>query len=113
MKTHFSEEDKYLRAKQRVKELRGFYIHLVIYLVINSFLTLNKVISVKFEENIPYTDAFLNFNSFSVWIFWGIGLAFHAFNVFGFNYIFGKNWEQRKIQEFMEEDQEQFKSMNR
>jgi hypothetical protein len=35
---------------------------------------------------------------------WGIGLAFHAAKVFGFNPLFGKNWEERQIQKFIEKD---------
>ena len=36
---------------------------------------------------------------------WGIGLVFHAVKVFGLNPFFGKNWEERKIKEYMQEDE--------
>jgi len=36
--------------------------------------------------------------------FWGIGLAFHAYGVFGKHLLFSKDWEERKIKEFMEKD---------
>jgi hypothetical protein len=36
---------------------------------------------------------------------WGIGLVFHAIKVFGLSPFFGKNWEERKIKEYMEEDE--------
>ena len=41
---------------------------------------------------------------------WGLGLAFHAFGVFVEDGRFGRNWEERKIREFM--DQEEKKRWN-
>ncbi|VAW22464.1 hypothetical protein MNBD_BACTEROID04-389, partial [hydrothermal vent metagenome] len=38
---------------------------------------------------------------YSTMIFWGIGLAFHAFSVFGMDFILGKKWEERKIEEII------------
>ncbi|NNM18010.1 MAG: 2TM domain-containing protein, partial [Croceitalea sp.] len=40
---------------------------------------------------------------------WGIGIFFHAINTFNLNPFFGRNWEKRKIQEFMEKDQDKNK----
>ena len=37
---------------------------------------------------------------------WGMGLLFHAYHVFVNNGILGKKWEQRKIEEFMREEEE-------
>ena len=34
----------------------------------------------------------------------GIGIVFHAFGVFGMNFILGKNWEDKKIKELMDKD---------
>ncbi len=46
----------------------------------------------------------IHFTTFSVWFFWGIGLASHWLHVFGKNVFFSKNWEEKKIREFMEKD---------
>lgn len=35
---------------------------------------------------------------------WGIGLAFHALGAFNHSLLFGKNWEDRKIREFIEKE---------
>ena len=43
----------------------------------------------------------------------GIGLAFHAFAVFGTDYFFGKNWEENKIQKFMDKEEDKVKSNNK
>ncbi|WP_353168963.1 2TM domain-containing protein [Flavobacterium sp.] len=84
--TLFSENAAYARAKKRVEELKGFYGNLTAYCVV-----------------IP-TLAIINYNTF--WGFqwfwfpmlgWGLGVSFHAFGVFGY----GKSWEERKIQEFV------------
>jgi hypothetical protein len=38
---------------------------------------------------------------------WGIGLFFHASKTFEFNPLLGKNWEERQIKKYMEEDKEE------
>ena len=93
MKTYFTEEDKYIRAKKKVDNIKGFYANLLAYCLVIPFLF------------------FINYmTSPSYWWFlwpmmgWGLGLGFHAFGVFGNNLILGKDWEQRKIDEIMNED---------
>lgn len=89
-----NENNKYLRAKQRVEELKGFYGNLISYCCVIPFLI------------------FINYKTY--WDFqwfwfpmigWGIGIAIHAFTVFGY----GTSWEDRKIREIMEkEERDQF-----
>lgn len=110
MEANYNKEEKYLRARRRVKELKGFYVHLAIYLVINSFITVNKVIRNIYEGE-SMSEALWDFGTFAVWIFWGIGLAIHGLNVVGLPFLFGKDWEERKIQEFIENDKDQFNSL--
>jgi len=111
METNHTNEDNYLRAKKRVKELKGFYIHLAVYILINSFISVNKFIRNIYENDETFNEAFWDFGTFAVWLFWGIGLAIHGFNVFGLPFLFGKDWEERKIKKYMEEDDNQFKSI--
>ncbi len=101
-------QEKLNRARKRVEDLRGFYIHLAIYLVVNTFITVNKMIRNYYHEE-TFEEAFWDFGSFAVWIFWGIGLAFHGLKVYGYNPFFGKNWEERQIRRYMEEDKENAK----
>ena len=88
-----TEEIKYQKAKERVEALRGFYIHLIVYAVVNLILfSINMIVSPD-----------------SLWFFWplmgwGIGLAIHVLSVFGPTLWFGADWEQRKIQELMEKE---------
>lgn len=37
---------------------------------------------------------------------WGIGIVFHAVGVFQWNPFFNKDWEERKIKEFMDQDKD-------
>ncbi len=102
MERNFSEERKYEIAKKKVKQEKGFYVHLIVYVLVNLFLILSRVVSGGGWE------VFAEWHSYSTAIFWGIGIAFHAFNVFGLDFFLGKNWEERKIREKMEQDKREF-----
>jgi len=111
MKTDMNiKDDKYLKAKNKVKKIKGFYWHLAVYLVINSFITVNKIIRNVFENGETYSEAFWDFGTFAVWIFWGIGVAIHGMNVIGLPSLLGKDWEERKIKKLMDEDLNQYNS---
>ncbi|SHH40273.1 2TM domain-containing protein [Winogradskyella wandonensis] len=98
----FREEEAYLRAKKRVEAISGFYWHLASYVIVNVFLILLIGFNAGFSGFGPYATAF----------FWGIGLLFHFIGVFGFNFLLGKNWEQRKIEEFMQKEREKDSKFN-
>jgi len=100
------DQEKLSRAKKRVEELKGFYIHLAVYLIINTFITVNKVIR-NFYDGETFNEAFWDFGTFAVWFFWGIGLAFHGIKAFSYNPFFGKNWEERQIQKYIEKDKQE------
>ncbi|MEM9679270.1 MAG: 2TM domain-containing protein [Bacteroidota bacterium] len=91
----YRSEDAYIRAKKRVDQLVGFYWHFAVYVVVNLFL----ILLIGY-----YSDSFWNFGTFATAIFWGIGLVFHFLGVFGPNFMFGKDWEKRKIKEYMERE---------
>lgn len=87
-------------AKEQVKKIRGFYTHLFIYVVINIF-----IIAGTFYDR-PLTFAnFFRFETFATALFWGIGIAAHWSGVIGKDIFFGKDWEQRKINEYLKKQQ--------
>lgn len=90
--------EKLKRAKKKVNEIKGFYIHLTVYILVNIFILVN------IYRN---TDNFWIWPHFITLFSWGIGLTFHAAKTFGFNPIFGKGWEERQIQKFIEEDKKE------
>lgn len=91
------QEIKYQKAKERVEAIKGFYIHLIVYVVVNLILfSINMITSPD-----------------SLWFFWplmgwGIGFGFHALTVFIFAPGFGPgltaDWEERKIKEIMDNE---------
>lgn len=90
-------DNKYFRAKDRVEQIKKFYISLFSYMFFILFLAgLNYWID---QWRYPWF----------LWaaLGWGIGVIFHALKVFSLNPFFGRNWEERKIKEFMEEDENQ------
>ena len=93
-------EQAYIRAKKRVKELKGFYWHAFWYVVVNIF-----ILSIIASN----TNDIWNFGTFSTPIFWGMGLGFHAIAVFGKSLVFSKKWEEKKIREYMDKDKQQWK----
>lgn len=97
MEDNYSKKLK--RAKKRVEEIKGFYIHLFVYLAVNIFILVGVFSSVSGNWS-----NFWDVGHFFTPIFWGVGLAFHAAKVFAFNPFFGKDWEERQIQKYIEED---------
>ena len=91
-----------MRAKKKIKSIKGFYIHLMVYILVNAFLLISRALSSGGWE------VFWEFNSYSTILFWGIGVAFHAFGVFGMDFILGKSWEDKKIKELMDKDKRTF-----
>ncbi len=90
-----NEDERYHWAKKRVEDIRGFYTHLGVYIVINVLLlTINLVTS-------PNALWF-----YWVTIFWGVGIAFHAMGVFVWDRFFGREWEERKVREIMEREEQ-------
>ena len=96
----FQREEAYLRAEKRLKELKGFYAHLFWYLAVNIFILISSLVINSQYFNVGH------YNSYSTAIFWGIGIGFHALGVFGKNLVFSKSWEERKTQEFIEKDRQ-------
>lgn len=83
---------KYERARKQVEELKGFYVHFSIYLImIPVFVYLNYI-----STSFPWA-------LFPI-LGWGAGVSGHAMEVFNYNPFLGKNWEERKIREFMDKD---------
>ncbi|SFR31273.1 2TM domain-containing protein [Robiginitalea myxolifaciens] len=97
-----AEFDKRARAKKRVEEIKGFYVHLTIYLVINLL-----IIGWSIYQNVSQGEPIFRWPMLLTPFFWGIGLGFHFINTFNVNPFFGKDWERRKLQEFMDQDEEE------
>jgi len=88
----FIEDKRYEKAKERVEEIKGFFGNLLAYCIVIPFL------------------AWINYRTTDFpWVLfpalgWGIGLITHGMEAYGYNPLWGKSWEERKIKEFMEQD---------
>lgn len=102
-----ADDNKLKRAKKKIEEIKGFYIHLCIYIIVNLFVTVKNVVG-SFHDGKSFWDAFWDFGNYAVWIFWGIGLVFHGIYTFNYNPSFIKKWEERQIRKYMEEDKREF-----
>ncbi|PQJ78437.1 2TM domain-containing protein [Polaribacter porphyrae] len=110
MQQDYKQEQNYIRAKKRVKDIKGFYVHLIVYIIVNIFIS-GVIIFGLMQSDDSFSDALSNFGVYSTWVFWGIGMFFHWLGVFGFKSIgFGSEWEERKIKEMMEKDKNRTKN---
>lgn len=76
----------YQRAQKRVKEIKSFYMNLISYCTVSAFLIFINL----------FTSSRNHWFWFPV-LGWGIGVASHAFQVFGV----GESWQEKKIREIM------------
>lgn len=92
------EDAKYYEALKRVKRIKGFYTHALVYLVINlMFVVINY-------QNLGEGESYFQWHNFITAFFWGIGLLAHGLSVFLPGMILGSDWEERKIKELMEKE---------
>lgn len=93
MENKYQEEERYIKAKKRVEEIKGFYGNLIAYVIVNiGLLVINILTSPNY-----------------LWFFWpmlgwGIGVVFHGMKVFNYMPFIGKDWEEKKIKEFMDKE---------
>jgi len=87
------EYERYQRAQKRVQEIKGFYGHLTSFIVVMLFLVF---------INLRYSPEYLWF--FWPLLGWGIGLVSHGFKAFDYSPFLGKEWEERKLKQFLEEE---------
>ncbi|MCQ4165462.1 2TM domain-containing protein [Tahibacter harae] len=84
------EKSRLLWAKFYVAAMRGFYQHLIIYVVVNVLLILINLLFVR--DQIWFVFPLLT---------WGFGLFLHWMRVFGGVWFLSKDWERRKIDEML------------
>jgi len=89
---------KMLRIKKRIKRIKRFYSHLTTYIIVNAFLVLINLLTSK---NGGYWFIYPLLG-------WGFGLLIDAANTFQFIPFLNKDWENRKINEFMEDERKKW-----
>jgi len=94
MNTTMKDFEKLDRAREMVKKQKDFYASLTSYIIVIPFLAFINWFTTGF--GLPW---FL-FAAAG----WGVGLIFQFMEAFNKNPFFSKDWEERKMKEFMEED---------
>ena len=92
------ENDKYMRAVERVEEIKGFYSSLIAFVIVIPFLI---------YIHGRFTPDSIDWYWFAIFG-WGIGLAIQGFKAFVYNPFLGRDWESRKIKEFMQEEDPEY-----
>jgi sensor histidine kinase YesM len=85
-------DKRYQKAREKLEAVKQFYGNLASYLIVIPFLIWLNMRSSDFPWAV--------FPAFG----WGFGLLMHGLEVYGFNPLWGKRWEERKIRELMERD---------
>lgn len=86
-----NEQEILVEAKKKVERIKKFYAHLTTYIMVNSFLImLNLLTEPSFMWSLIPLFA------------WGIGLASDAMRTFNYSLFLGKDWEDKKIREYMD-----------
>lgn len=101
METNYKETLRYKAAQKRMKDIKGFYIHLTVYILVNIAIFIASTMNQGIIEGLT------RWTNYTTFFFWGIGLFAHWASVFAPNLMFGKDWEERKIKEIMEKDNKQ------
>jgi uncharacterized protein (DUF983 family) len=102
METSKENNESYYKAKESVRQVQIFYMHVVGYIIIVALLSYNIYIAEGIYRN------------FFVWldniflVLWTIFIIVHGCRVFK-KRIFKKSWEERKMQEFIAREKKQKK----
>jgi len=88
-----AQDPRYERALKRAKDLKDFYVHLGVYLIVNAAL---------FGINMISSPGTLWF--YWPMLGWGIGVAIHAFSLYAEGSVLDEAWEDRKARELMRKD---------
>jgi LytS/YehU family sensor histidine kinase len=88
----FIEDKRYQKAKERVEAIKGFLGNLTAYCIVIPFLMWINYRTTDFP-----------------WVIfpalgWGFGIVAHGMEAYGYNPLWGENWEEKKIKELMEKD---------
>ncbi len=101
LKASDSEKIQYLKAQKKAREIRDFYINLSLFcLFIPVIISINLIFVPEFH-----------WFWFSI-IGWGTGVVFHGLSTFNFQPFMSHNWEERKIQQFIDQEIELEKQEN-
>ena len=101
------QENKYIEVKKRVAKQKNFYNHLQLFVIMMILLLLfsNKIFNF-FESHIHNPNS-LKWARANVWVnalIWFVVIIIHGIYAFKCKIPFIDNWEKRKVDEFMNDN---------
>lgn len=94
MENNYLQEQEYIKAKNKVKEIKAFYMHLVVMI-----FSLPIIITV----NLMFVPHFHFFWLAALGML--LSVVIHWLQVFGFSKLgLGNDWEENKIKQIMKEN---------
>jgi SNF family Na+-dependent transporter len=96
MENIYNKQERYDRAFKKVKRIKRFYTHAILFVVINLIIIIINLNGTK--------HGITHYHIFMPTFFWGLGLLAHGAAVFLPDIIMGASWEERKIRELMEKE---------
>jgi hypothetical protein len=88
-----AEHPRYREARRRARNLRDFYVHALVYIAVMAGLFAFNMLVMPSR---PWAALPA--------IGWGLGVLAHGFTVLVAPGLFGADWEERKIREYLERD---------
>ena len=88
-----NDQARYERAKQRVEVIRGFYVHAIVFVIVNLGLAVYNLATTPDRIWFIYVLGG-----------WGIGLIAHGAYALGSGRFLGEAWQERKIREEMDRE---------
>lgn len=100
-----NDHKKFEKAQRKIVKIKSFYNHLAAFIIINGVLLLSKekMTTALFGEAASVHPNAMNWIEWNIYI-WGAGLLLHALFVFGSTPFFIKRWEERQINNYLDQD---------
>jgi hypothetical protein len=92
------DKSSYSKAKEKLKHVKIFYMHLIGYIIAVGLMLYNIYI---LDGSNPHADFFLWFNSIII-LAWTVFIILHGRWALKGKVFFSKSWEDKKAKEFIE-----------
>ncbi|PTS88391.1 hypothetical protein DBR27_23620 [Flavobacterium sp. HMWF030] len=101
----FSADEEFNLAYKKVSEIKRFYWRLTIYLIVNVAIIVSNLNNDFFQiGNKGAGYGIFDLKTYTIAIIWGIVVVVDALRIFAPSIFFSKNWEQKKIQKYMDRE---------
>ncbi|MBW2938224.1 2TM domain-containing protein [Aureisphaera sp. CAU 1614] len=102
---------KYEEAQKRIKQIKGVYGHIIIFLVVVPLVFIVRFFVLPAYGIVSEEKGFnnwLNWNTYIFPVMWLMAIGIHALTVFKPKSI--KNWEDKKIEELIQKEEEEIQT---